>query len=89
MKRTRELLKRISEETLGLKRAYEEQGDNGEWIGLDIVLKEYYDKLKELFPNMTTHNVYKLIYINSWDNNLLYLMAENKVKEHANGEYRY
>ena len=89
MKRTRELLKTISDETLGLKRAYEEQGDSGEWIGLDYTLEEYYNKVKELFPNMTTYNVYKFIYINSWDNNLLYRMAENKVKEHANGKYRY
>ena len=84
MKITRDLLERLRNETLGLKRAYEEQGDNGEWIGLDIVLKEYYDKLKELFPKMTTHNVYKLIYINSWDNNLLNTLAWNKVKEHEN-----
>ena len=87
MRRTRELLKRLSDETLGLKRAYEEQGDNGEWIGLDYTLEEYYNKVKELFPNMTTYNVYKFIYINSWDNNLLYRMAENKVKEHTNDGY--
>ena len=84
MKRTRELLKTISDETLGLKRAYEEQGDSGEWIGLDHTLEGYYNKVKDLFPNMSTYNVYKLIYINSWDNNLLYLMAENKVKGNAN-----